>query len=87
MEYKSKLRNADAILIATPEYNYSPPGVLKNALDFASRSYGDNPFDGKPVAIRSTRSTSIVCWVVPEPSIIYVRCLCFWIGIQSTDQK
>ena len=53
-EYKSKIRNADAILIATPEYNYSAPGVLKNALDFASRPYGDNPFDGMPVAIRST---------------------------------
>src|SRR5918911_146525 len=53
MEFKSKIRNADALLIATPEYNYSVPGVLKNAIDFASRPYGDNPFDGKPVAIMS----------------------------------
>jgi chromate reductase, NAD(P)H dehydrogenase (quinone) len=52
-EFKSKIREADAILIATPEYNYSVPGVLKNAIDFASRPYGDNPFDGKPVAIMS----------------------------------
>ncbi len=52
-EFKSKIREADAILIATPEYNYSIPGVLKNAIDFASRPYGDNPFDGKPVAIMS----------------------------------
>jgi chromate reductase, NAD(P)H dehydrogenase (quinone) len=36
-EFKSKIRGADAILIATPEYNYSIPGVLKNAIDFASR--------------------------------------------------
>ncbi len=47
IEFKSKIRDADAILIATPEYNYSVPGVLKNAIDFASRPYGDNPFDGR----------------------------------------
>ncbi len=52
-DFKSKIRGADAILIATPEYNYSVPGVLKNAIDWASRPYGDNPFDGKPVAIMS----------------------------------
>lgn len=52
-EFKSKIRSADALLIATPEYNYSVPGVLKNAIDCASRPYGDNPFDGKPVAIIS----------------------------------
>jgi chromate reductase len=52
-EFKSKIRSADAILIATPEYNYSIPGVLKNAIDFASRPYGDNPFEGKPVAVMS----------------------------------
>ena len=52
-EFKTKIREADAILIATPEYNFSIPGVLKNAIDWASRPYGDNPFDGKPVAIMS----------------------------------
>ena len=52
-EFKSKIRGANALLIATPEYNYSVPGVLKNAIDCASRPYGDNPFDGKPVAIMS----------------------------------
>lgn len=50
-EFKRKIREADAILIATPEYNYSIPGVLKNAIDSASRPYGDNAFDCKPVAI------------------------------------
>jgi len=50
-EFKAKIRAADAILIATPEYNYSIPGVLKNAIDWASRPYGDNAFDGKPVAL------------------------------------
>lgn len=49
--FKEKIRAADAILIATPEYNYSMPGVLKNAIDSASRPYGDNAWDGKPAAI------------------------------------
>ena len=52
-EFKLKIREADAILIATPEYNYSVPGVLKNAIDWASRPYGDNVFEGKPAAIMS----------------------------------
>src|SRR3954463_6347280 len=50
-EFKRKIREADAILFGTPEYNYSIPGVLKNAIDWASRPYGDNSFDGKPAAI------------------------------------
>jgi chromate reductase len=50
-EFKARIRAADAILIATPEYNYSIPGVLKNAIDCASRPYGDNAFEGKPVAL------------------------------------
>jgi chromate reductase len=49
--FKAKVKAADAILIATPEYNYSIPGVLKNAIDWASRPYPDNAFDEKPVAI------------------------------------
>lgn len=49
--FKAKIRASDAILIATPEYNYSIPGVLKNAIDWASRPYPDNAFDDKPVAV------------------------------------
>jgi chromate reductase len=52
-EFKRKIKAADAILIVTPEYNYSIPGVLKNAIDWASRPYGDNAFEGKPVAMMS----------------------------------
>lgn len=51
--FKERIRGADAILIASPEYNYSIPGVLKNAIDWASRPYGDNALDGKPVALMS----------------------------------
>lgn len=48
---KQRIRAADAILFVTPEYNYSVPGVLKNAIDWASRPYGDSAWDGKPAAI------------------------------------
>jgi chromate reductase len=51
VDFKSRIRAADAILIATPEYNYSIPGVLKNAIDWASRPPTDNAFYDKPVAI------------------------------------
>jgi chromate reductase len=50
-ELKAAIRAADAILFSTPEYNYSIPGVLKNAIDWASRPYGDSAWTGKPAAI------------------------------------
>jgi len=52
VEFKKKIASADALLIATPEYNYSIPPVLKNALDWASRGQ-DSPLVGKPLAIMS----------------------------------
>ena len=51
VQLKSAIRAADALLIATPEYNYSIPGVLKNAIDWSTRPYGDVPLLGKPAAI------------------------------------
>jgi chromate reductase len=51
LELKTAVRDADAILLVTPEYNYSIPGVLKNAIDWASRAYGDSAGEGKPVAV------------------------------------
>jgi chromate reductase len=48
--FREAIRTADALLIACPEYNYSIPGVLKNAIDWASRG-ADQPFAGKPVAL------------------------------------
>ena len=51
VELKQRVREADAILFVTPEYNYSIPGVLKNAIDWASRPYGDSAWNGKPAAI------------------------------------
>lgn len=49
-QLREQIRAADALLIATPEYNFSIPGVLKNAIDWASRP-PEQPFDGKPIAI------------------------------------
>jgi chromate reductase len=51
VELKARVRAADAVLISTPEYNYSVPGVLKNALDWGSRPFGDSAWAGKPVAV------------------------------------
>jgi chromate reductase, NAD(P)H dehydrogenase (quinone) len=51
VEFKKRIREADAILFVTPEYNYSIPGVLKNAIDWASRPYGDSAWSDKPAAI------------------------------------
>src|SRR3954466_1193947 len=50
---RERLRAADAFLFATPEYNRSIPGVLKNAIDIASRPKENNVFDGKPGAVIS----------------------------------
>jgi chromate reductase len=52
-DFKNQIKAADAILFSTAEYNYSVPGSLKNALDWASRPYGDNSWEEKPVAIMS----------------------------------
>ncbi len=51
LEFKRRILAADAILFATPEYNYSLPGGLKNAIDWASRPYGQSAWTGKPAAL------------------------------------
>jgi chromate reductase, NAD(P)H dehydrogenase (quinone) len=49
--FRTAIREADALLIATPEYNHGVPGVLKNAIDWASRPPGQAALQGKPAAI------------------------------------
>ena len=51
VEFKQKIVAADAVLFVSPEYNRSVPGVLKNAIDIASRPYGKSAWDGKPAAV------------------------------------
>jgi chromate reductase len=53
-ELRERVREADAVFFATPEYNSSVPGVLKNALDWASRPLATNSFRNKPVAVISS---------------------------------
>jgi len=50
-ELREAIRGADAVLVATPEYNHSIPGQLKNALDWASRPAGQSALNGKPAAV------------------------------------
>jgi chromate reductase, NAD(P)H dehydrogenase (quinone) len=52
-ELKQRIARCDAVLFVTPEYNRSVPGVLKNAIDCASRPYGKSAWDGKPCAVVS----------------------------------
>ena len=53
LSFREKLQKSDGVIFVTPEYNRAIPGVLKNAIDVASRPYGKSSFNGKPVGIVS----------------------------------
>ncbi len=57
-ELRRRIKQADGLLIVTPEYNYSIPGVLKNTIDWASRP-PDQPFDGKPIALMGASPSAL----------------------------
>ena len=57
--FKERVQKADAVLFVTPEYNRSVPGVLKNAIDIASRPYGKSAWNGKPGAVISVSPGAI----------------------------
>ena len=57
--FRDRVRRADAVLFATPEYNRSVPGVLKNAIDVGSRPYGKSVWSGKPAAVVSVSPGAI----------------------------
>ncbi len=57
--FKERIKGADAVLFVTPEYNRGVPGVLKNALDVASRPYGQSAWSGKPAAVMSVAPGAI----------------------------
>lgn len=66
-ELRRRLAAADAVLISTPEYNSSIPGVLKNALDWASRPYGAAAVVGKPIAVAGASPSSFgAAWAQAE---------------------
>jgi chromate reductase, NAD(P)H dehydrogenase (quinone) len=58
-EFKQRIQSSDAVLFVTPEYNRSVPGVLKNAIDVASRPYGQSAWSGKPGAVISVSPGAI----------------------------
>ena len=53
LSFREKIQKSDGVIFVTPEYNRAIPGVLKNAIDVASRPYGKSSFNGKPVGIIS----------------------------------
>ena len=57
--FKQRIAEADAVLFVTPEYNRSVPGVLKNAIDIASRPYGKSAWSGKPAAVMTVSPGAI----------------------------
>jgi len=59
VEFRNRIRAVDAVLFATPEYNRSVPGGLKNAIDVGSRPYGQSVFNGKPAAVVSVSPGAI----------------------------
>jgi chromate reductase, NAD(P)H dehydrogenase (quinone) len=66
-ELREAIRAADAVLVATPEYNHSLPGQLKNALDWASRPAGRSALNGKPAAvIGASKSMFGAVWAQAE---------------------
>jgi len=54
LAFRDTLQKSDAVLLVTPEYNRGVPGVLKNAIDVASRPYGKSSFLGKPIGVVGT---------------------------------
>jgi chromate reductase, NAD(P)H dehydrogenase (quinone) len=59
LDFRARVRSSGAVLFATPEYNRSVPGVLKNALDVGSRPYGKSVWNGKPAAVISASPGAI----------------------------
>jgi len=59
LDFRKRVKSADAVLFVTPEYNRGLPAVLKNAIDVASRPYGQSAWDGKPGAVVSSSPGAI----------------------------
>lgn len=81
-DLKQKASDADAILFVTPEYNYSISGVLKNAIDWASRPYGDNSFAGKPAGIMG----ATISMLGTSRAQYHLRQMCVFLDIYPINQ-
>jgi chromate reductase len=79
---KDQIRSADGVLFVTPEYNRSIPGVLKNAIDTASRPYGTNAFAGKPGAVIGTSQSSAGTALAQQ----HLRNVCVFLDIPMLQQ-
>lgn len=89
---KEAISSSDALLIVTPEYNRSIPGALKNAIDWASRPYGQNAFDHVPVAVIGASPGSIGTAVGQQPlrsvlSYLNARQMTFPEGYITFDEE
>ncbi len=73
--FKDSIAAVDAVLFVTPEYNRSIPGALKNAIDWASRPYGQNAFTRKPSAIIGT-SPGKIGTAVAQQHLRSILCFC-----------
>ncbi|HJU08857.1 MAG TPA: NADPH-dependent FMN reductase [Rhodanobacteraceae bacterium] len=79
---KEQIASADGVLFVTPEYNRSVPGVLKNAIDIASRPYGESAFAGKPGAVIGTSAGAIGTALAQQ----HLRNICAYLDVHLLDQ-
>lgn len=82
LRMKDAVAGADAVLFVTPEYNRSVPGVLKNALDWGSRPYGQNVWAGKPAAMAGSTGGSVGTAVAQS----HLRSILGFLGMALTVQ-
>ena len=81
-EFKALIENSQAVLLITPEYNRSFPGVLKNALDWGSRPWGQNSWSGKPAAIMGASTGTIGTFGAQR----HVRAVCSFLNMHLMSQ-
>ena len=79
---KDAIKACDAVLFVTPEYNRSIPGVLKNAIDIASRPWGTNSFAGKPGAVIGTSAGAISTALAQQ----HLRNVCVFLDVPMMQQ-
>jgi chromate reductase len=82
VKFKQKISEADALLFVTPEYNRSIPGVLKNAIDWGSRPWGQSAWGGKPGAVIGTSVGAIGTAIAQS----HLRGVCAYLDIAMLGQ-